>query len=144
MFGFVVFIFWFFSSSANLICGRVWQVRQIQNAWMRFRRPLYAMLVFLSFTVRKIDHKERWSSMSLYNCFNHCYVVLFLLIRKNRPLFTSWSTYCWFPSFLRTYLSLISQTFKFWLKFFWKKIKLSIVCQGTFLIMIFIKIDRDG
>ena len=45
-FGFVVFIFGFFSSSANLICGRVWKVRQIQNARMRFRRPLYAILVF--------------------------------------------------------------------------------------------------
>ena len=69
-FGFVMF-FNFFCCSAKFL------VKALQNAKMRFLQPLYAILFFLSFTIRMKVHYEPWLGLYFYSSHNYFYDVYF-------------------------------------------------------------------
>ena len=101
-----MFIFGFFSSSANLILTSFWWASHPQNAITRFLGPLYPIHYLLSYSIRKKKPLGTATSLVLfYSSCNFCYVVLFLLINLRTYLLTC--LFASFPPSLLTYLSLI-------------------------------------
>ena len=97
-----MFIFGFFSSSANLILTSFWWASHPQNAITRFLGPLYPIHYLLSYSIRKKKPLGTATSLVLfYSSCNFCYVVLFLLINLRTYLLTCLSLipyvrrYCW-------------------------------------------------